>query len=515
MLCAIGESKQKFVGNTNKYTMNNNYLFRIVFLALTLFNASFAISQDGGAIFEVGPLMNRARIVPMATTLEDGRVVLFGGREYGFVSCTYADIYDPASNTFTEVTMNNPHDATCAIKLADGKYFVLGGGMNSGIAPGYNVTEIYDPSDDSFTLSTPMTYSRMQHNGTQLADGKILIVGAWYNPSGASTPEIIDLQAGTSTLTGSLNTSRSAPYVFPCDDGNAMIVGGFETYASAYYSSIEEFDHTTNSFTPVSDELIDGETGWLANTYSVNRPSADYRMSDGRYIFLAYRSQPVLEYILVIFNPADKSFTKLETMEPLLGGEADGSIYDFVVDIPNNRAYLLAQAEGALIPELGITGVDLTTGYVQHPTTLFYPPSGEYFYPTLSYMPLNGKILLTGVSSENGTYFSATNQTYLITPDELVGLQESQVAASFDLFPNPAVDHTTISFESAAAGLAEIRIHDESGKLIWSQVRSVFTGKQQWQIDLSGMGSGIYNVGIHLDETNKGARPLTSKLIVR
>lgn len=36
--------------------------------------------QTGGATFENGPLMNRARIVPLATTLSNGNIAIFGGR---------------------------------------------------------------------------------------------------------------------------------------------------------------------------------------------------------------------------------------------------------------------------------------------------------------------------------------------------------------------------------------------------------------------------------------------------
>jgi hypothetical protein len=168
-----------------------------------------------------------------------------------------------------------------------------------------------------------------------------------------------------------------------------------------------------------------------------------------------------------------------------------------------------------LIPELGIIGVDLTTGYVQHPTSLYYPPFGEYFYPTLTYMPYNGKILLTGVSSENGTYFYATNQTYLITPDDLVGVNESLMEVSFDVFPNPATDRTCIGFESSTSGTAEISIYDETGRLIRSQLKSVVPGMQQWPIDLSEMVSGFYTVGIYMQVGSKNAYSKQAKLIVR
>lgn len=493
--------------------MKHKFIFSL-FVLLFVMPLGVNLLAQGG-LFEVGPLMNRTRIVPPAATLDDGRIVLFGGREEGFISCSYADIYDPAMNTFTEVSMNNPHDATCVIKLQDGKYLVLGGSMNSGVAPGYNVCEIYDPVDDSFTLSTPMTYSRMMHNGTQLADGKILVVGAWYNDQGAATAEVLDLQTGTNVLTNSLNTPRAAALVLPCDDGNAMVVGGFGSYGSGNYTSIEEFDHTTNSFSLLSDQIINSETDWHANSYSVNRPSSEYRLSDGRYVFLAYRSAPDLEYIMVAFDPADKTFTKLYTQEPILSGVANGGIYDFVIDIPNNRAYILGLAAGAVNPQVGIIGVDLTTGYIQHPTSTFDFPADEYLYPTLAYTPYSGKILLTGVSASSSTYFSATNKTYLITPDDLVGLNDQAVHESMSVFPNPTSGTAWIKIFSSTPGIIELNILDQTGKLVYSQNRSVGIGQQQLQIETNVIASGIYNLKICLHNAHGAQQHYVTKLVVK
>lgn len=89
--------------------------------------------QTGGALVETGPLMNRTRIVPLTATLDDGRIAIFGGREYGFVSGYYTDLYDPETNTFTEVGMSTPRDASAIAKLDDGRYLLVGGGYDWGI----------------------------------------------------------------------------------------------------------------------------------------------------------------------------------------------------------------------------------------------------------------------------------------------------------------------------------------------------------------------------------------------
>jgi hypothetical protein len=63
----------------------------------------------------------------------NGKIISFGGRENGFVSCAYADIYDPSTNSFSEMPMNFTHDFAAVAKLSDGRYFIAGGGQDWGV----------------------------------------------------------------------------------------------------------------------------------------------------------------------------------------------------------------------------------------------------------------------------------------------------------------------------------------------------------------------------------------------
>jgi hypothetical protein len=455
-----------------------------------------AKAQNGGGVFEIGPVMNRTRIVPMSATMNDGRVVLFGGRENGFVSSSYADIYDPGLNSFTEVSMNNPHDGTCVIKLDDGRYFILGGSENLGVAPGYAVTEIYDPTDNSFTPSTSMLYQRMQHNGTQLADGKILIAGAWYNNQGAATGEVIDLNAGSSVPTGAMVTPRAAAMVLPTEDGNAVVFGGYTTYGASMITTVEEYDHVNNTFVTLSNEIIPGEPEWITYNGMHNGPSSEYQLSDGRYAFLIYRYAPALEYAIAIFDPADKSFIRFETTAPIFDDVVNTAVYDAVVDKDHDRMYLLGAGAGSSPAQVGIIGVDLTNGNTQHPTALYSLASDEYLFPTMAFIPQNGKILLTGISSTSGDYFHATNKTYLITPDAILSVQTMDMESTMALYPNPAMDHTMLSFNATFNAPARLQIVDAAGRIVRSENKTIVTGAQQWQISLSDLEAGFYFVEV-------------------
>ncbi len=475
-------------------------------------------AQSGGGVFEVGPLMNRTRIVPMSATMNDGRVVLFGGRENGFVSSSYAEIYDPGLNSFTEVSMNNPHDGTCVIKLDDGRYFILGGSENLGVAPGYAETEIYDPTDNSFSPSTSMLYQRMQHNGTQLNDGRILIAGAWYNNQGAATGEVIDLNAGSSVLTEAMITPRASAMVLPTDDGNAVVFGGYTTYGASMITTVEEYDHVNNTFVNLSNEIIPGEPEWVTYNSLHNGPSSEYQLSDGRYAFLIYRYSPALEYAIAIFDPADKSFIRFETTAPIFDDALNTYIYDAVLDKDHDRMYLLGTGVGSSPTQVGIIGVDLTNGNTQHPTTLYSLASDEYLFPTMAFIPQNGKILLTGISSSAADYFNATNKTYLITPDAILSVQAMDMASSITLYPNPALDQTMLSFSAGFNAPARLQIIDATGRIVRSENKVIVTGAQQWQISLADLEAGFYYIEV-IAESSDAQRVLHQRfsrsLIVR
>jgi len=49
--------------------------------------------------------MMRAKIVPVASQLENGNVISFGDREAGFVPFAYADIYNPATKSFSVIPL--------------------------------------------------------------------------------------------------------------------------------------------------------------------------------------------------------------------------------------------------------------------------------------------------------------------------------------------------------------------------------------------------------------------------
>ena len=485
-------------------------------LLVTLSFGFFVVgAQTGGANFQTGPTMMRGKIFPTASCLDNGKVITFSGRETNFISCAYSDLYDPISNSFTESPMNFPHDGSATIKLSDGRYFLLGGGMDLGVAPGYSSTEMYNPMTNTFDIKASMTMARMQHSGIQLYNGNVLVVGAWYNNNGAQYGEIYDTAANTFTPTGALNDPRSQPIVFPTSDGGAILTGGWGSYGGSVKTTVEYYQNPTNDFISQSSELIPADPGWLPVS-SYTRPMTDNKMTNGSYLLLAYRSQPLLEYALLEFNPTTKLFSKITTSDPLKDSLTDGGFFDFVLNKTANLAYLIGVDSGYDPQRICIVSIDLSNGAVSHPTTTFILPTQEYFYASYTYIPSEGKILVQGINGGNAGYFTGTNKTYLLTPQPQfpVGLQQVNPSNKhgFIYYPNPVQHELIIEMKVTNPSIYQIKLTDMLGRtLIQENKQATISGIQKWSVNTSSLGAGMYILSVSNQNKVQTSSVLISK----
>ncbi len=459
-------------------------------------------AQTGGATFEVGPTMMRGKIFPTTSLLDNGKVISFSGRETNFISCAWSDLYDPTSNTFSEAAMNLAHDASATVKLADGNFLLMGGGENLGIAPGYATTEIYYPSTNTFVNKASMTMQRMQHTGVQLTNGKVLIVGAWYNTNGASYGEIYDPSLDSFTATGVLNDPRAQPNVYPTADGGAIITGGWPSYSGAVKTTVEYYSSSTNSFSLQSTQVIPSDSGWAPMSINT-RPMEDCKLNDGSYLMMGYRNITTLEYALIKFNPTTKLFSKINTLSPLIDEFTDGGFADFVLNKTDNFVYLIGFDAGFDPQRVCVVTVDLTTGVVYHPNSTFTLPSQEYFYAAYTYMPASGKILVMGVNETNTSYFTGTNKSYILTPQITIGTKDL-FQSTFDVacYPNPANNELNLNFKSNESEKYDIVLMDMTGQILYQEVKYSSAGMQTWNINTTNLSNGIYLLSIRSEKRN-------------
>lgn len=157
-------------------------------------------------------LLDRARTLPIAATLLDGRVLVAGGyylsgdemgRAGGVVFAAYRDQGDGS-----QVEIAPPADVA--------PYY---------IAPTFATAELFDPATGSWSGTGSMHYARVAAPAATLADGRVLVFGSarpqrrWnYTEWGVDgrayeTAEIYDPRTGRFRLTGDLPAVDWSPFV--------------------------------------------------------------------------------------------------------------------------------------------------------------------------------------------------------------------------------------------------------------------------------------------------------------
>jgi hypothetical protein len=88
----------------------------------------------------------------------------------------------------------------------------------------------------------------------------------------------------------------------------------------------------------------------------------------------------------------------------------------------------------------------------------------------------------------------------LTTP---VSVEENFISEITSVYPNPATSNLTIATEVKEDHAAELRITDITGRIIQSMNISFAIGKSYFNLDVSTLSSGIYNIELLNDKGNK------------
>jgi len=170
----------------------------------------------------VGP-MHFARISHTSTLLDDGRVLIVGGR--GERVNASAEIYDPKTGRFTETgslaTARYKHTTGL---LPDGRVLIAGGSDERDWHGTLSSAEIYDPRTGKFTATSSMNDSRFKlpHEAVALPSGKLLIAG------GSKRVEIFDpASAKFQVAPGEISDARHFMTETKLRDGSVLLAGGY------------------------------------------------------------------------------------------------------------------------------------------------------------------------------------------------------------------------------------------------------------------------------------------------
>ncbi len=484
------------------------------YISFTLFTLGGVINAQnpGFTIFQNGPSMHTARIMHYQTLLPGNRIAAFGGHIPGFVRSNTAEIWDGGSNTWTQYTMNDYRDGNGIAKLSDGKIFLMGGCSSDYGVGQLNSTEVFNPSNNSFTAGGPMTSVRTMCRATTLNNGKVLIVGNWY--SNANFGNICDSSATTCLATDSVKEQRAAAILLPTNDGKALVIGGYQPYnGSIPVTRVELYDNVNNTFSTLQTDLISGDPGWMLSTgYALaggSGLSEDCRLANGKYILMAYKSNnSVNEYTLVSFDPATKIFAKINTTpsipnyDPANGDSTGYSLWP-MVDKVNDKVYFWGIKGSAPPFYTNLFAVDMGTNTLAIPTSFI--PFSFLIYTASSIVMNDGKIFVSG-GSYNGDNFSALDSVMIITPSIFTTHVLTTTQAdnnTLNIYPNPTDGIFNLKLNPSLTNglkIQSIEVTNILGEKIYEDVNFQINSSSNFQIDLSKQPGGIYTIRLNSEE---------------
>ena len=164
-----------------------------------------------------------------AARLGDGRVLITGGSTRDLVATSLAEIFDPATETFTRVgAMRDARADHAATALADGRVLIVGGSTfssNPNDRTPLSSAELFDATTGSFVATGPLATERSGLGAVRLPDGRVLVSGGSNAFGSPLTAEIFDPATGAFEQAGASATRHGDAWLGALPDGHALVLG--------------------------------------------------------------------------------------------------------------------------------------------------------------------------------------------------------------------------------------------------------------------------------------------------
>lgn len=179
--------------------------------------------QVATGTWQSGSEMSEARTGAAAVTLDDGRVLVFGGTTSSGGATNAVQVFSDGSWSDLGAVMLDPRSGHSATALADGRILLAGGENSSGPL---SSLEIYDPASSSFSSAGTLSGARKSHGAARLPGGSVLMIGGSDGTNALASSEIFDPESGSVSAGPSLSAPRTGLSVTRLLDGKVLIAGG-------------------------------------------------------------------------------------------------------------------------------------------------------------------------------------------------------------------------------------------------------------------------------------------------
>gem|GEM_PF-658207 len=172
------------------------------------------------------PSLTSSRLKHTATLLQDGRVFVAGGSSDNIFGLSSTALYNPLTNEWTAgPNLSSARIYHTATLLPSGKVFIAGGQVPGPGGDFCQTADVYDPATDSITTIT-LTEKRSLHEALLLPDGKVLLSGGTGGTNAPTTNEICDPVAGTCTAANG-RTMGAYEVAVKLNTGRFLLIGAF------------------------------------------------------------------------------------------------------------------------------------------------------------------------------------------------------------------------------------------------------------------------------------------------
>lgn len=194
----------------------------------------------------------------IALLLPDNKVLLV--MNPGQFRNTHTEVWDIKTKKWSNAgALHIDRRYFTATLLKNGQVLVAGGNSYSGDEHDPKFCEIWYPETNEWEKTFELKQPRNGHTATLLADGRILIVGGYYNEEYIDAVEILDPEQKTSKIVAPLKQRRGMHSATLLSNGNVVIAGGLYNTDEAGYrdfrlpTAIELWDAKTENWEPAGN----------------------------------------------------------------------------------------------------------------------------------------------------------------------------------------------------------------------------------------------------------------------
>lgn len=194
-------------------------------------------------------------VAPLPAANNHNAAAVAGGKLYAFAGVSRATfVYDEASNSWSFLTnMLHGHSGTPAVGVIDDKIYCVGGETSKVLL------EVFDPATNSWTERAPMKVGR-NHCAGGVINGKFYVAAGRGVSTSDTALEVYDPQTNSWTTLASMPTPRSG-VAAGAVNGELYVFGG---EGGGVHQEVEAYNPATNTWRRVQDMPVPRHGMWAS-----------------------------------------------------------------------------------------------------------------------------------------------------------------------------------------------------------------------------------------------------------